>query len=573
MTDPRSEDMVTMNIIDSSMVSICREMGIVLMKTSYSTIFNEGLDFTCALTDTKGNMIAVAEFCPAQIGGMPLLIKTCAQEIPLHTLDEGDVIIHNDPYRGGLHVPEHTLFKPFYVDGELMGFCVAIGHVAEVGGMVPGGFAGEATEIFHEGFRMPPVKIRKRNKDVPEVWKLWLANVRTPRHNHGDLRAMIGALDTGEKRIAELVKKYGKAVFRKTCDDLMDYAERRMRSEIESFPDGHYDFEDYVENDGIEDKPYRLYVKVHVQGDEMVVDFTGSSPQAKGPINATLGVAWSSTYNAIFHLTDPTIPKNSGAFRPIRVLAAPGSVTNVDYPAPEVAGNTETHPRLAAIVIGALSKCLPERAMASESGTGGNFVFGGQHPDNDEYYACYDLMSGGWGGRSYADGNDAVICINGNCRFIPTEVFETRFPFVVENFALLPDSAGAGKFRGGLGFQKTLRSAAPEITASQCSDRHKIKTWALFGGGEGRNGATLVQQSGRKDWRTVVEAYGKRSSSKFSNIMLRNGDRVRLEVPGGGGYGEPKARERTMIEEDVREGYVTQSEACRLYGYTAGGAD
>ncbi len=573
MTDTPAYDMVTMNIIDSSMVSICREMGIVLMKTSYSTIFNEGLDFTCALTDTKGNMIAVAEFCPAQIGGMPLLIKTCAQEIPLATLDEGDVIIHNDPYRGGLHVPEHTLFKPFYVDGELMGFCVAIGHIAEVGGMVPGGFAGEATEIFHEGFRIPPVKIRKRNKDVPEVWKLWLANVRTPRHNHGDLRAMIGALDTGEKRIAELVKKYGKAVFRKTCDDLMDYAERRMRSEIAAFPDGHYDFEDWVENDGIEDKPYRLYVKVHVQGDEMVVDFTGSAPQAKGPINATLGVAWSSTYNAVFHLTDPTIPKNSGCFRPVRVLAAPGTVANVDYPAPEVAGNTETHPRLAGIVIGALSKCLPERAMAAESGTGGNFVFGGQHPEHDEYYACYDLMSGGWGGRSYADGNDAVIAINGNCRFIPTEVFETRFPFVVENFALLPDSAGAGKFRGGLGFQKTLRARGAEITASQCTDRHRVKTWALFGGGEGRNGATLFQQQGRNDWRTTVETYGKRSSSKFSNIMLRNGDRVRLEVSGGGGYGEPKARERKMIEEDVREGYVTRDAARRLYGLATGGDD
>ena len=571
MSATRDFDLVTMSIIESSMVSICREMGILLMKTSYSTVFNEGLDFTCALTDTEGNMIAVAEFCPAQIGGMPLLIKTCAQEIPLHTLDEGDVIIHNDPYRGGLHVPEHTLFKPFYVDGELMGFCVAIGHVAEVGGMVPGGFAGEATEIFHEGFRMPPVKIRKRNKDVPEVWKLWLANVRTPRHNYGDLRAMIGSLDLGEKRIAELVHKYGKAVFRKTCADLMDYAERRMRKEIEGFRDGHYSFEDWVENDGIEDKAYRLFVTVHVQGDEMVVDFTGSSPQAKGPINATLGVAWSSTYNAVFHLTDPTIPKNSGCFRPIRVVAPPTTVTNVDYPAPEVAGNTETHPRLAGIVIGALSKCLPERAMAAESGTGGNFVFGGHHPEYDEYYACYDLMSGGWGGRSYADGNDAVICMNGNCRFNPTEVFETRFPFVVENYALLADSGGAGKFRGGLGFQKTLRARGAEITASQCTDRHKVKTWALFGGGEGNNGATLIRKDGANGWQTVVEAYGKRSSSKFSNITLRPGDRVRLEVSGGGGYGDPKTRERAQIEEDLREGYVTQGAARRLYGYVSGG--
>jgi len=211
--------------------------------------------------------------------------------------------------------------------------------------------------------------------------------------------------------------------------------------------------------------------------------------------------------------------------------------------------------------------------MAAESGTGGNFVFGGHHPDYDEYYACYDLMSGGWGGRSYADGNDAVICINGNCRFNPTEVFETRFPFVVENYALLPDSAGAGKFRGGLGFQKTLRARDAEITASQCTDRHRVKTWSLFGGGQGRNGATLFQQEGRKDWRTTVEAFGKRSSSKYSNVTLRPGDRVRLEVSGGGGYGDPKTRERAMVEEDLREGFVTSDAAKRLYGYATGGDD
>ena len=173
-------DPVMMNILDSTMVSICREMGILLMKTSYSTIFNEGLDFTCALADAKGDMIACAEFCPTMIGGMPLLIKTCAQEIPFETLEEGDIILHNDPYRGGLHCPEHTFFKPFFMDGELLGFAVCIGHIAEIGGMVPGAFCGEATEIFHEGLRVPPVKIRKQGEDVEEVWKLLLANVRTP---------------------------------------------------------------------------------------------------------------------------------------------------------------------------------------------------------------------------------------------------------------------------------------------------------------------------------------------------------------------------------------------------------
>src|SRR5690349_11326892 len=339
--------MVTMNILESTMISICREMGITLMKTSYSTIFNEALDFTCALSDVEGEMIAVAEFCPAQIGGMPLIIKTCSQEIPVDTLEEGDVIVHNDPYRGGLHTPEHTFFKPVFVDGELMGFAVSCGHIAEVGGMVPGAFAGEATEIFHEGLRVPPLKIMKRGADVQEVWKLLLANVRTPRYNYGDLRALISAVGVGELRLRAMIGKYGKEVFRRTTRDLMDYSERRMRAEIDGIPDGVYRFQDVVENDGIEEREYTIRVAAHVQGDEIVFDYTGTSPQARGPINATLGVTWSATYNGLLHLTDPTIPKNSGCFRPVKIVAPPATVVNVDYPGPEVGGNTETHPRIA----------------------------------------------------------------------------------------------------------------------------------------------------------------------------------------------------------------------------------
>lgn len=559
-------DLVTMNILDSTMVSICREMGILLMKTSYSTIFNEGLDFTCALADAKGDMIACAEFCPTMIGGMPLLIKTCASEIPFETLQPGDVIVHNDPYRGGLHCPEHTFFKPFFVDGELMGFAVCIGHIAEIGGMVPGAFCGEATEIFHEGLRVPPVKIRKAGKDVEEVWKLMLANTRTPRQNFGDLSAMIGSVDLGVERIEGIVRKYGKAVFTETCEDLMDYAERRMRAELAAFPDGKYSFEDVLEDDGIERKQYTVAIDMYVQGDEVVADYSRSSSQAKGPINATLGVAIGAVYNGILHITDPTIPKNSGAFRPIRVVSPPNKVTNVDYPGPLVAGNTETHPRLANITIGAMGACVPQRVMASESCTGTNFVFGGHHPDYDEYFACYDIMSGGWGGRYGHDGNDCVIAINGNCRFNPTEVFETRFPFRVENCAMTPDSGGAGQWRGGLGYERTLLATEVDITGSQCSDRHEVKPWPIFGGEPGGNGATLVMQAGSSEWKTVRKLYGKVSSSKYANITFHPGDRIKLVTPGGGGYGDPKERDRGAIAEDVAEGYVSAAAARERYG-------
>ncbi len=573
MADSKSTDFVTMNIIESSMISICREMGITLMKTSYSTIFNEALDFTCAIASPTGEMWAVAEFCPAQIGGMPLIIRSSLQEIPLSSIEPGDVIVHNDPYRGGLHTPEHTLFCPVFVGDELVAFTVAIGHVAEVGGMVPGGFPSEATEIFHEGIRVPPVKIKKRGEDVEEVWKLWLANVRTPRYNYGDMRALISGVEVGAQRLAQTVEKYGIGSFKTICADLMDYSEKRMRAEIAEIPDGRHVFEDYMDNDGVTDEEIKIHVECFVQGEEMVVDFTGSSAQVGGPINATLGVTWSAAYNAILHLTDPSIPKNSGCFRPIRVLAPAGTIVNVDYPAPEVGGNTETHPRIAGAVIGALANAVPHRAMASEGGTHLNFVFGGEDKKNQEYFACYDIEVVGWGATANADGNDATDSINGNCRVIPVEVFETRYPWLVEEFSLVPDSGGPGRTRGGLGTQRKLRCLDAEITCSQLTDRHVHRAWGLDGGGEGQPGITLFQGDGERDWQTMVQAFGKNSTSKWSNVVIRPGDRVHIITPGGGGMGPAADRDPDQVREDVAEGYISAGHARDAYGYSDGGDD
>lgn len=561
-------DFVTMNILDSAMVSICREMGITLMKTSYSTIFNEALDFTCGLADMNGDMIAVADYCPAQIGGMPLLVQSCLKEIPISEIDEGDIILHNDPYRGGLHTPEHTFFKPIFVEGEIMGFAVAIGHIAEVGGMAPGGFCGEATEIFHEGVRIPPVKIVKQGEDNVEVWKLLLANVRTPRVNYGDLKALIAAVDLGEKQMQGIFAKYGKAKVKETVSDLLLYSEKRMRAELEAIPDGIYSFEDYVESDGVEsDKHHRIYVDVHKNGGSIIMDYHGSSPQAAGPINATLGVATSAAYNAVLHMTDPTIPRNSGCFRPIEVMAPPTSLVNVDYPAPEVGGNTETHPRIVGTILGAMSKALPDRVMASEGGTHCNFVFGGVDAATKEYFACYDLEAVGWGGRSFADGNSAVDSINGNCRITPVEVYETRFPWLIESLALDTDSGGAGRHRGGLGYTKQMLCVNDEIICSQMTDRHLLAPWGLDGGQEGGCGATMVMKDGKDEWETMREAYGKASTSRFNNVSIRRGDRVQLRMPGGGGYGNPAERDPDAVLRDLKDGYISKEAAKKYYGY------
>ena len=566
MTQKPDVDMVTMSIIDSTMTAVCREMGIVLMKTSYSTIFNEALDFTCALASPEGEMIAQAEYCPSMIGGVPLLVRSCVKEIPLETLEPGDVICHNDPYRGGLHCPEHTLIKPVFVDDEIMGFAMTIGHLQEIGGMVPGAFAGEATEIFQEGLRVPPVKIMSRGEDVEEVWKLLLANVRTPRYNYGDLRALIAGVDVGERGLAKMIRKYGKEQFRRNVHDLMDYSESRMRAEIGAITDGVYRFQDEVEDDGIENKPYTIKVAVHVQGDEVVIDYSGTSPQALGPINATLGVSYSAAYNGILQVTDETIPKNSGCFRPIRVVSPPGTLLNVDYPGPEVGGNTETHCKIAGAVIGALSPVLPDRTMAAEGATHTNFVFGGTDPDSGEQFVCYAIELSGWGGRNFADGNDATDSINGNCRVVPVEVFETRFPFRTESYILVQDSGGAGENRGGLSTQRTLKSLDLEITGSQMSDRHRNRPWGLYGGQPGGLAGTWHQSANTTTWLMMDEAFGKASPSKWSNVRIRPGDSIRFQTPGGGGWGDPRKRTREQVIEDLAEGYISPASAREHYG-------
>lgn len=566
-------DMVTMSIIDSTMTAICREMGIVLMKTSYSTIFNEALDFTCVLAGADGELIAQAEYCPSMIGGVPLLLRSCVLEIPPEELNPGDVIVHNDPYRGGLHLPEHTLIKPVFVDDEIIGYAMTIGHLAEIGGMVPGAFAGEATEIFHEGMRVPPVKIISAGKDVEEVWRLMLANVRTPRYNYGDLRALIAGVDVGETRLEAMIKKYGKDAFRKNVNDLLDYSEMRMRAEIAAIPDGKYNFSDTIEDDGIEKKIFTINTTVYVQGDEVVVDYTGSSPQSKGPINATLGVAYSASYNGMLHCTDHTIPKNSGCFRPIRVVAPPGTILNVNFPAPEVGGNTETHCKIAGTVIGAMSSVLPDTTMAAEGATHTNFVFGGTDVASNEAFVCYAIELSGWGGRSFADGNDATDSINGNCRVIPVEVFETRFPLQCERFELVQDSGGAGKNRGGLSTTRVIKSLSIDITGSQMSDRHATRPWGLYGGKSGGTAGTWFCAANSLDWKGIDVAFGKVSPSKWSNVTISPGDSIRFQTPGGGGWGDPMDRERERVAEDLAEGYISKKAARDLYGLEVSAGD
>ncbi|MGZ5234631.1 MAG: hydantoinase B/oxoprolinase family protein, partial [Burkholderiales bacterium] len=361
-----TKEPATLSIINNALVNICREMGTTMMRTAYSPIFNESRDFSCAIFDRNGQMLAQGEYCPAQLGAIVCTVETLIKEFGSTRIAPGDVIIHNDPYRGGCHMPEHLLLKPIYHNGELMAYAAIIAHFAEIGGMVVGSFAATATEVFQEGLRLPPVRLMRGGERVQEVWDIMLANHRTPRNTWGDLHAMLAALRVAEGRFVALCDKFGAHFISEVSVALLDYAERWMRYEIRNIPDGVYDFDDHMEDDGVGDRPIQMHVSVTVSGDEITADFSNSDPQARGPINATRGVTMSATYNALYQLADKAIPKNAGCYRPIHVVTKRGTCLDVQYPGPSVGGNTETQPKIVFMILGALAKMIPDRVSACE---------------------------------------------------------------------------------------------------------------------------------------------------------------------------------------------------------------
>jgi N-methylhydantoinase B len=560
-------DPVTLTVIDNYLTSTCRDMGVTMMKASYSPIFNESLDFSCVIFDPQGQMLAQAEFCPSQIGTIKFTVLWTLDELGLDAFEEGDIVVHDDPYRGSGHVPEHMMLKPVFHRGELVAFVANVAHMSEPGAKTPGGLSGDATEVFQEGLLLPPVKIKRRGEDVPDIWKIILANHRTPKVTYGDFRAMMASLDLAEARIHDLLDMYSLETVRAGTQELMQVAERRMRAEIAAIPNGVYHFEDVIEDDGLSDRAYPMRLRLEVRDDDVIADFTGSAPQAVGPVNAIYAVTASAIYNAFLHLTDPTIPRNEGCYRPFTIIAPPGTIVNCAFPAPVAGGNTETSPRITDMVFGALATAIPDRVVAACGGTSSPFLFGGTDPRTGDMYAHFHFEGVGWGGRHGLDGNDMVVTINGNCRNTPVEVFETRYPsFVVDSYRLVPDSGGPGQWRGGLGGERILRVTA-EVTVSALLNRMKADPWGVLGGEDGARGGLWVMLAGTSEWRTFVDTFGTKSPSKFSGIILHPGDAVKLVMPGGGGYGDPGLRDPALVAADVANGFVTLEHAREEYGY------
>ncbi len=498
------------------LVSIAEEMGVVLRKTSYSANIKERRDYSCAVYDARGETVAMGDHMPVHLGAMPLSVRAVMDAFEL---GPGDVALVNDPFRGGTHLPDIMFVggskKPaFYLANRA--------HHADVGGMSPGSMP-LAREIYQEGIRIPPILIQRGGKIDRDLLGLILSNVRTPIEREGDLMAQLMAIHRGDLRLHELVTKYGAARVASNMKSLQDYSERMMRASIAKLPPGVYRFEDGLDSDGLTDKPVRIRVAITIRGDSAVVDFTGSDPQADGPVNANYAVAVAATMYVFRCLVTEEIPFTAGILRPIRVIAPEGTVVNARPPAAMAAGNVETSQRITDTVLGALAAAAPDRIPAASSGTMNNISFGGVDPRTGAPFAYYETIAGGMGASSRGPGYSATHTHMTNSWNTPVEAFEHQYPLRIESYRVRKRSGGAGLNRGGDGIVREFRFLAPaEVTI--LSDRRAQGPYGLAGGKPGQPGRNTGIRGGRS---TALPA-----KTRFE---IKAGDALRIESPGGGG--------------------------------------
>ena len=562
-----SIDRVNLTLLHRQLVNICDEMAVSMMRTAYSPIFSEGLDFSTLILDAGGELIATAGINPAMLGASLYAATWVIREVGADNFEPGDVWVNNDPYRGGSHMPEHLMVRPVFLEGAVVAYVGNIAHLAEIGGMAPGSFAATATDIYQEGLRLPPVRLFQGDQPVRDIWRIILSNHRTPANSWGDLHAMLGSLRTGERRLLQLFEERGAATMQTGFDRLKDFTEECLRREVRALPDGTYRAEDCFDDDGITDRRYWVRLDVIVAGDEIIFDYSESDLQAIGAINAPYVVTLSASLNGLMYIVGEGIPVNAGMARVAKVVAPAGTICCVRLPGACVGGQTENQPRVMEMVMGTvLGTLLPERCAAASGNTSLNFLFGGVDPRSGEYFAHYHFEANGWGGRQTSDGNNAQIVPHANCRNTPVEIFETRWPWVHHRYALNRDTAGAGRHRGGLGIVRELEFVGDVVTVSVLADRAKEPPWGLFGGSPGSLTRVELQAAGEAGFSTFQQHFGLVSPTKFSNVRLARGDRVRLVSPSGGGYGDPMQREPALVVADVREGFVSRVSAEELYG-------
>jgi N-methylhydantoinase B len=514
---------ILLEVFKNRFSSISEEMGVTLNRTAFSPNIKERRDYSCAVFDKQGDMIAQAAHIPVHLGSMPFSVKSALETARFR---EGDMVILNDPYKGGTHLPDITIVAPVFSDGKEPSFYVANrAHHADVGGMTSGSMP-LATSIFQEGIIIPPLKICEGSEIDKKLMQFLLNNVRTPVEREGDFAAQIMANVTGVRRVIELIEKYDLELVDTYAKYLMDYAERIMGMTIQRIPDGRYTFEDFLDDDGLNNEPIMIRVHIEIKGDKVTLDFSDSHGQAKGGINAVYAITLSCVLYVFRSLIAEDIPTNAGCLRPITVLTKKGTVVDAGFPAAVAGGNVETSQRIVDVVLGALSQALPEEIPAAAQGTMNNIIIGGIDDRTGQSFAYYETLGGGMGASIMSHGESAVHSHMTNTLNTPIEALEYSDPFLVMEYSIRRGSGGEGEFRGGDGIVREIKLLSDaEITI--LSERRKIPPYGQAGGKPGKVGRNSVIKGGKK-----LERPG-----KFSEL-LRKGDILRVETPGGGGYGD-----------------------------------
>jgi len=552
-------DPITFAVLKSAVESVVDDMAYTVMRTARSPIVRDVLDYSTTMCDAQGRILAQAKTVALHLGAVPDAMEALLRHYG-DSLAPGDVIVFNDPYDGGMHLPDIFMFKPIFAGEELIAFSVVICHHCDVGGRVPGSNASDSTEIFQEGLRIPPLKLYEAGKRNTTLFEVISKNVRLPDLVIGDLEAQLATCALGERELLRLVGKYGVPQIRAFIDEFLDYGERLTRRSIEAWPDGAYTFTDYIDGDGFDERPIPIKVTLTVAGSQLSVDFTGSSPQVKGAINSTLSFVKSATYLSVRCVLDAEVPNNAGVYRCIDVTAPKGCLLNPEFPAP-VAARALTGYRVADTVLGALSHIVPERVSAA--GEGGNSVVcvGGYDRQTREPFIIVDMINGALGARATKDGIDAITNPSQNMSNMPVEIMEATYPIRIEEYGLRPDSCGAGLNRGGLGIVRQYRLLAEEAILQLRADRYETRPYGLFGGAAAAPSRNLLAHDG--------EPFELLASKVTRTIVT--GDVVRHEQAGGGGYGDPLARAPDKVLEDVIDGKISAGFAEREFGVVVDG--
>lgn len=548
-----ARDPITFELFKNAIFSIADEMALTIFRTTYSGVLKDNMDYSTAFADAQGRLVAQGLTLPGHLGSIPTALEAVMRRFG-DDIHKGDVFIMNDPFEGGMHLPDIFIFKPLYHEGERLAFAATICHHTDVGGRVAGSNASDSTEIYAEGLRLPPLKLYEAGRRNEAIMAIIERNVRLPVRLFGDLRAQLAACHIAERQFAELVARYGAATVTAYMQETIDYAERLTRAALADLPDGEWSFEDWIDDDGVDyGKPIRLFVTLRKQGGHMVVDWTGTNPQVKGAINNTLSFTKAASYTGVRSVLPPGIPNNEGVFRAIEVVCPPGTVGNGVLPA-ACAARGLTGFRMTDCIFGALAMMLPDKVFAAGDGGNTGISIGGYHADRSPFIYV-DFTCGAWGARPWADGLDGNSHMFANMASHSIEVTEAEQPIQLLAYEFVPDRAGAGRFRGGVPFRRDYRFLEEEGVLQVRSDRRTHRPFGLYGGSPGAPSENRLNPQGENQL----------LPSKLT-MTIRHGEVFRHVLAGGGGWGDPLQRDPAKVLRDVRNELLSPERARADYG-------